>query len=221
MIRTRFCPSPTGYLHIGGVRTALYNWLFARQNGGQFVLRIDDTDDRRNDTTMLDVILQGLEWLGLDWDEGPVFGGPYGPYYQSERSARYKEVADGLVAADQAYIDGGAVRLRMGHGVLALHDMARGDVSWVRDSIADPVIVRSDGKALYNLATAVDDHDMRITHVIRAEEHLSNTPVQLRIFEAMGWAGPAIRPPVFRLRPVRARRRPGRKNCRSGTCSGS
>lgn len=208
MIRTRFAPSPTGYLHIGGVRTALYNWLYAKKHGGQFVLRIDDTDNQRNMDEALQPILDGFRWLGMYWDEGPEVNGPHAPYFQSQRKDRYTQIADKLVHGGQAYRgvmeklsegasiykdDGGAIRLFMGReGKIGFDDAVRGRIEWNRREIKDPVIVRSDGTALYNLATVVDDHDMQISHVFRAEEHLSNTPIQLRIYEALEWA-----PPVF------------------------
>ncbi|MGH7224928.1 MAG: glutamate--tRNA ligase, partial [Gemmataceae bacterium] len=222
MVRTRFAPSPTGYLHIGGVRTALFNWLFARRHGGQFILRIDDTDQGRNQAEALQPILDGFRWLGIDWDEGAYVGGPYGPYYQSERLDRYQSAVKTLLDKGLAYHDYAAadelkaereaaekekrpflysrrwmaetaadrarfeaegrksvVRLRMPReGVCRFHDRIRGDMSveWTHE--ADHVIQRADGSCLYNLANVVDDHDMRITHVIRAEEHLSNTPRQ-------------------------------------------
>lgn len=205
-IRTRFAPSPSGYLHIGGVRTALYNWLYAKKHGGQFILRIDDTDQQRNMDEALRPILQGFKWLGMTWDEGPEVGGPHVPYFQSQRTARYAEVAEKLRSGGQAYRgtmeklaegssiytdDGGAIRLYMGReGKIGFDDLVRGRVEWNRKDVKDPVIVRSDGTALYNLATVVDDHDMEISHIFRAEEHLSNTPIQLRIYEALEWAPP-------------------------------
>ena len=206
MIRTRFAPSPTGYLHIGGVRTALFNYLYAKKYGGKYILRIDDTDTQRNMQQALQPILDGFEWLGLTWDEGPGVGGPHGPYFQSQRTDRYAEVAEKLRSGGAAYRgvmeklsegasiykdDGGAIRLFMGReGKIGLDDLVKGRVEWERRLIKDPVIVRSDGTALYNLATVVDDHDMGITHIFRAEEHLSNTPVQLRIYEALEWEPP-------------------------------
>ena len=234
MVRTRFAPSPTGYLHIGGVRTALFNWLFARQHGGQFILRVDDTDAQRNDEATLRPILEGFRWLGLDWDEGPEVGGPHAPYFQSARRHRYQAAVDQLLAGGHAYWDfarpdeiaaereeaqrqqggfrysrrwmaetdadrerferegrQGVVRLRMPtSGLLTLHDHVRGDVTfdWSREQ--DHVIQRHDGSVLYHLATVVDDHDFDITHVIRAEEHLSNTPRQVFIAQSLGYATP-------------------------------
>jgi glutamyl-tRNA synthetase len=233
-IRTRFAPSPTGYLHIGGVRTALFNWLFAKGQGGQFILRIDDTDAQRNVDEALAPILHGLRWLGLDWDEGPDIGGPHAPYYQSQRLQKYQAAVEQLVAVGAAYRDfarteelqaerdaaqqagrpfvysrrwraetaddarrfvaegrAGVVRLLMPReGQFVLHDLVRGEVRVDWASEQDHVIQRADGTCLYHLATVVDDHDMQISHVIRAEEHLSNTPRQVFMFERLGYALP-------------------------------
>jgi glutamyl-tRNA synthetase len=233
-VRTRFAPSPTGYLHIGGVRTALFNWLFARQQGGQFILRIDDTDQQRNVEEALQPILDGLRWLGIDWDEGPEKGGPFAPYYQSQRADRYQAAVQKLLASGHAYYDyattaelqaereaaereklqfrysrrfmaetpadrakfeaegrQAVVRLKMPtEGTLALDDLVRGHVEfdWIREQ--DHVIQRADGSCLYHLANVVDDFDLQISHVIRAEEHLSNTPRQVFILEALGYPRP-------------------------------
>jgi glutamyl-tRNA synthetase len=233
-VRTRFAPSPTGYLHIGGVRTALFNWLFARQHGGQFILRIDDTDQERNVAEALRPILDGLRWLGIDWDEGPDVGGPFAPYYQSERLDCYRAAVEKLLAGGHAYYDyatteelqaerqaaetekrqfrysrhwmaetpaerakfeaegrQAVVRLKMPTtGTLVLDDLVRGRVEfdWAREQ--DHVVQRTDGTCLYHLANVVDDQDFQITHVIRAEEHLSNTPRQVFILEALGYPRP-------------------------------
>jgi glutamyl-tRNA synthetase len=230
MIRTRFAPSPTGYLHIGGVRTALFCWLFARRHGGQFILRIDDTDQGRNVEEALAPILKGLHWLGINWDEGPEIGGPHAPYYQSKRADKYQAAVEKLLASGHAYRDyattdeiqaereaataekrsfvysrrfmaetpddcrrfeaegrQGVVRLKMPReGELTLNDLIRGEVQfdWAREQ--DHVIQRADGTCLYHLANVVDDEDFEITHVIRAEEHLSNTPRQVFIIQALG-----------------------------------
>jgi glutamyl-tRNA synthetase len=233
-IRTRFAPSPTGYLHIGGVRTALFNWLYAKGQGGQFILRIDDTDAQRNVEEALAPILHGLKWVGLDWDEGPDVGGPYAPYYQSQRADKYQAAVEQLLAAGAAYRDfakpeelqaerdeaqtagrpflysrqwraetdadarrfesegrQGVVRLLMPReGQFVLNDLVRGEVRVDWASEQDHVIQRADGTCLYHLATVVDDHDMRISHVIRAEEHLSNTPRQVFMFERLGYELP-------------------------------
>jgi glutamyl-tRNA synthetase len=234
MVRTRFAPSPTGFLHIGGVRTALFNWLFAKKHGGQFILRIDDTDAGRNVTEALAPILDGFRWLGMDWDEGPEVGGPYGPYYQSQRLERYQAAVATLLDKGLAYWDyatpdelkaeresaekekrpflytrrwmaetpaerakfegegrKGVVRLKMARtGACRFHDLIRGDmvVDWATEQ--DHVIQRADGSCLYNLANVVDDHDMKISHVIRAEEHLSNTPRQIFIAQGLGFELP-------------------------------
>jgi glutamyl-tRNA synthetase len=233
-IRTRFAPSPTGFLHIGGVRTALFNWLFARRQGGRFLLRIDDTDQQRNVEAALAPILHGFHWLGLEWDEGPEVGGPYAPYFQSQRQARYQSAVDVLLASGNAYRDyaaaedmdlerkaaeregrpflysrrfeakseadaavfeaegrKGVVRLRMPRqGTLVIHDLVRGDVEFQWAQEQDHVIQRSDGTVLYHLANVVDDHDFHISHVIRAEEHLSNTPRQIFMVQALGYPLP-------------------------------
>ena len=232
--RTRFAPSPTGYLHIGGVRTALFNWLFARRHGGRFILRIDDTDEVRNLDAALDPILEGLAWLGIDWDEGPRVGGDYGPYFQSQRADRYAAAAERLLASGHAYRDfatpeeldaerkaaqaagrpflysrrfaafdeatagrfagegrRAVVRLKMPReGSLVIDDAVRGRVEFAWEREQDHVIQRADGSCLYHLATVVDDHDMEISHVIRAEEHLSNTPRQAFIAESLGYPLP-------------------------------
>jgi glutamyl-tRNA synthetase len=234
-VRTRFAPSPTGYLHIGGVRSALFNWLFARQHGGQFILRIDDTDVARNVDEALQPILDGLKWLGIDWDEGPGVGGPHAPYFQSQRADRHRAAADQLVASGKAYRDfatpeeldeerkaaqaagkpflysrrfaafdaataarfeaegrKGVVRLKMPReGSLVIEDAVRGRVEFAWEREQDHVIQRADGSCLYHLASVVDDHDLDITHVIRAEEHLSNTPRQAFIAMSLGYPLPA------------------------------
>jgi glutamyl-tRNA synthetase len=234
MVRTRFAPSPTGYLHIGGVRTALFNWLFTRHHGGEFILRIDDTDEQRNVAEALEPILHGFRWLGLDWDEGAEKGGPCGPYYQSQKRERYQAAVKTLLEKGLAYWDyattdelkaerdvaekgkrpylnsrkwmaetpaqrakfeaegrQAGVRLKMPReGQCRFTDLIRGDVAfdWSREQ--DHAIQRADGSCLYNLASAVDDHDMKITHVIRSEEHLSNTPRQIFIFQGLGYELP-------------------------------
>lgn len=234
MVRTRFAPSPTGYLHIGGVRTALFNWLFTRKHGGQFLLRIDDTDQQRNVEAALAPILHGFRWLGLDWDEGPEVGGPHAPYYQSQRLARHQAAAAELLKRGLAYRDyattdeiqaerkaaeaekrsflysrrwmaetdeqarhfeaegrQAVVRLKIPReGTLVLNDLVRGRVEfeWAREQ--DHVVQRADGSCLYHLASVVDDNDFEITHVIRSEEHLSNTPRQVFIAQSLGYQIP-------------------------------
>jgi nondiscriminating glutamyl-tRNA synthetase len=257
MIRTRFAPSPTGYLHIGGVRTALFNWLLTRRHGGQFILRIDDTDAERNRPEALQPILDGFRWLGINWDEGPVVGGPYGPYYQSQRGHLYLEAAMKLLETGCAYPDyltkeeldrdrleqglkdfrarnPGAspaeveketvaikkgerryvhrgphrstppeecvrlyrekpttIRLKVPVGrTVVVDDLICGRCEQQTDLISDPVIVRPNGSPLYNFASVVDDVAMKITHVIRAREHLANTYTQVLIFEGLNYPLP-------------------------------
>jgi glutamyl-tRNA synthetase len=177
-MRVRFAPSPTGALHIGGARTALYNWLLARGSGGKLVLRIEDTDRERSTPENVAQILDALEWLDLDWDEGPIS--------QSERAGRHREEIARLVAEGHAYEDDGAVRLRVPEGETVVKDVIRGEVEFDHSAIDDFVIARSDGSPLYNLAVAVDDRDMEITHVVRGEDHLSNTPRQVMVLNALG-----------------------------------
>jgi glutamyl-tRNA synthetase len=191
MVRTRFAPSPTGYLHIGGVRTALFNWLFARRHGGQFILRIDDTDAERNVVEALAPILHGFRWLGIDWDEGAEIGGPNGPYYQSEKLQRYQAAVRELIERGCAYEDQGAVRLKMPReGYCEFFDHVRLEMKVPWSAEKDHVIQRANGSCLYNLASVVDDFDLKITHVIRAEEHLSNTPRQIFILRSLGYPQP-------------------------------
>src|SRR5215217_4397230 len=178
-MRVRFAPSPTGALHIGGARTALYNWLLARGQGGTFVLRIEDTDRERSTPENVEQILDALEWLGLDYDEGPIS--------QADRVGRHQEEIQRLLSDGHAYEDEGAVRLRVpDEGSTTVQDIIRGDIVFDHSAIDDFVIARSDGSPLYNLAVAVDDHDMGITHVVRGADHISNTPRQLMIMQAMG-----------------------------------
>ena len=236
-VRTRFAPSPTGYLHIGGVRTALYNYLFAKKHGGQFILRIDDTDQQRNLDDALQPILDGLQWLGIDWDEGPVIcedGCSYNEYFQSLRSDKYQAAVDKLLKRGFAYRDfakteeiqaereqaiaekrtftysrkwaaetdeqaekfadegrQSVVRLKMPReGKLVIHDLIRGNVEFAWADEQDHVIQRADGSFIYHLANVVDDEDFRISHVIRAEEHLSNTPRQIFMIQSLGYSLP-------------------------------
>ncbi len=183
-VRVRFAPSPTGYLHVGGARTALFNWLYARHSGGTFLLRIEDTDKQRSTDEHTQVILDGLTWLGLDWDEDLVF--------QGARLARHQETADRLLAEGKAYLDEGAIRLRMPPGEIAFADAVHGPISFQGEDIKDFVILRADRTPLYNMAVVVDDIDMRITHVLRGDDHISNTPKQIAIYRAL-----AAAPPVF------------------------
>ena len=231
--RVRFAPSPTGYLHVGGARTALFNWLYARRHGGTFVLRIEDTDVERSSADMVTGILDGLRWLGLDWDEGPEAGGAYGPYYQSQRLDRYRGMADRLVATGHAYhcycsperlqlkrqeaeAAGGAwiydrrclsltpeqiagyeatgvaraIRFRVPEGETRFLDLVHGPIAFDRTHIEDFVIVRSDGHPTYHLSVVADDVEMRITHVVRGDDHISNTPKHVMLFEAAGASVP-------------------------------
>ena len=183
-MKVRFAPSPTGALHVGGARTALYNWLLARKNDAPLVLRIEDTDRERSTPENVEQILDVLRWLELDWDEGP--------YSQAARADRHAESIECLLEEGHAYRDEGAVRLHVpDDGETIVTDVIRGDVTFPHASIDDFVIRRSDGSALYNLAVAVDDLDMGITHVIRGEDHLSNTPRQVMILRALGAELPA------------------------------
>ena len=226
--RVRFAPSPTGYLHVGGARTALFNWLYARRHGGTFVLRIEDTDVERSSTDMVTGILDGLRWLGLTWDEGPQIGGPYAPYFQSERLDRYRAVTRQLVERGLAYycyctpdrlrgereraeargeawrydraclaltddrrhqLDAAgaprAIRFRVPPGATGFEDAVHGPIAFAGTNIEDFVIERSDGHPTYHLSVVVDDVDMRITQVIRGDDHISNTPKHVLLFQAL------------------------------------
>ena len=188
-IRVRFAPSPTGYLHVGGARTALFNWLYARKMGGKFLLRIEDTDRERSSEQHTKVIRDGLNWLGLDWDEDIVF--------QGAGLKRHQGLADRLVADGHAYEDEGAVRFRMPQGEIAWDDAVGGPISFRGADIQDWVILRSDRTPTYNFTVVADDAEMRISHVIRGADHISNTPKQIAVFEAFGKA-----PPVFAHVPM-------------------
>ncbi len=229
-VRTRFAPSPTGYMHIGGMRTALFNWLFAKKHGGQFILRIDDTDQERNIESALNPILQAFRWLGLNWDEGPETNGPCAPYFQSQRLHLYRAAADRLLAEGKAYrcfdtpeqiqadrtaaekegrqylnirrsceLSPSQIEENLAAGKpwvlrflvpreqkIELEDAIRGHVEWDAGLMSDPVIMRANGMPLYNFATVVDDGAMQISHVIRAEEHLPNTAIQILLHQALG-----------------------------------
>lgn len=189
MIRTRFAPSPTGYLHVGGARTALFNWLFARKHGGTFILRVEDTDAARNTEEARQAIFDGMSWLGLDWDEGPEKGGEFGPYYQSQRNDIYDAYFERLLAADRLYKDGDAYRFRFDRKPITMHDLVCGEVTIdYRDesNTPDMVIRRSDGSYVFHFVNVVDDLEMNMTHVIRGEDHLMNTPKHLQLIEALG-----------------------------------
>jgi len=183
-IRVRFAPSPTGYLHVGGARTALLNWLYARHTGGTFLLRVEDTDKARSTDEHTQVILDGLRWLGLDWDEEPVF--------QGARIARHQELADRLLKEGKAYVEEGAIRLTVPEGEIAWDDAVHGRISFQGADIKDFVILRADRSPLYNFAVVVDDIDMRITHVLRGDDHISNTPKQIAVYRALGAALPVF-----------------------------
>ncbi|MEX0728801.1 MAG: glutamate--tRNA ligase, partial [Planctomycetaceae bacterium] len=229
-VRTRFAPSPTGYMHIGGMRTALFNWLWARHNNGTFILRIDDTDEQRNLDAALGPILRAFKWLGLTWDEGPEIDGPYAPYFQSQRKPLYHAAVEKLIDEKKAYHcfdtqeelaaeraaaekekrpflnsrrslelseldrnkriargDPHVIRFLVPRDqVVKLDDVVRGHVEWDCSLMPDPVIMRGNGSPLYNFASVIDDAQMQISHVIRAEEHLSNTPVQVLLHQALG-----------------------------------
>jgi len=233
-VRVRFAPSPTGFLHIGGARTALFNWLFARKMDGTFILRIEDTDELRSTEESVGVILRDLSWLGLDWDEGPERGGEYGPYFQMQRLELYREFAQRLYKEGRAYYcyctreelaqrreealkrgeppgyDGRCrnltdaqraqfeaegrepvLRFRTpDEGETSFYDLVRGEVKFLNALIDDFVILKSNGTPTFLFANTVDDHFMEITHVIRGDEHLSNTPRQLMLYEALGWEAP-------------------------------
>jgi len=238
--RVRFAPSPTGYLHLGSARTALFNWLYARQHNGTFVLRIEDTDSERSSAEMIDGILDSLRWLGLDWDEGPQVGGPYGPYFQSQRFSRHRKAAERLVSEGHAYycyctperlrrerelartrgeawqydrtcltlsparVDeherddtARAIRFKVKSAKTVFDDRVRGRIEFDSANIEDFVVLRSDKHPTYHLSVVMDDIDMGITHVIRGDDHISNTPKHLLLFEAFG-----ATPPVFAHVPL-------------------
>lgn len=181
-IRVRFAPSPTGYLHIGGVRTALFNYLYARQQGGKFLLRIEDTDQQRSTPEFEQEILDSMKWLGLDWDEDLV--------HQSKRLDRYREVAQELVTKGLAYEFEGAIKFKIPQTEVKVYDIVRGEVTYDSKEFDDLVIMKSDGYPVFHLAVVVDDHDMGITHVVRGEDHLPNTPRHILLYQALGWKPP-------------------------------
>jgi glutamyl-tRNA synthetase len=192
-VRTRFAPSPTGYLHVGGARTALFNWLFARKHGGTFILRVEDTDAARNTGEARQAIFDGLNWLGLDWDEGPGKGGHFGPYFQSERQEIYDTWFQKLVAAGRVYQDDGAWRFRFERKPVTMQDLVCGEVTIdYRDesNTPDMVVKRSDGSYVFHFVNVVDDLEMEISHVIRGEDHLMNTPKHLQLIAALGGKAP-------------------------------
>lgn len=232
-VRVRFAPSPTGYVHVGNARTALFNWLFARHHGGAFVLRIEDTDVERSEERYEQKLIEDLRWLGLDWDEGPDVGGRFGPYRQSQRRNLYAQCAQHLIEQSHAYYcfcsaeqleterqealkagrqprysgrcrklkpeeassrvtagEPAAIRLKIDASVFTWHDLVHGPVSFSGEVIGDPILVRSDGHPAYNYAVVIDDHLMEITQVIRGDDHISNTPRQLALYQALGWPPP-------------------------------
>ncbi len=213
-VRVRFAPSPTGFFHIGSARTALFNWLYARHCGGTFILRIEDTDRERNTAEALRVLLDGMRWLGLDWDEGPEKGGPVGPYFQSERGDVYRRAVDRLLDTGRAYENDGAVFFRLEGERYREHDeYLGGEVEKVRsepvvfeDAVRGRVervvdrdfpIVRANGEPVFHLVNVVDDIEMRVSHVIRGEDHLANTARHITLFRALG-----AEPPVFAHLPL-------------------
>jgi len=233
-VRVRFAPSPTGYLHVGNARTALFNWLFARQKKGVFILRVEDTDIERSRPEYYERLLSDLRWLGLDWDEGPDVGGAYGPYLQSQRMDLYHRYGQQLLAERKAYYcfcspeelerarqgalaagkmpvysgrcrnispeeaaarvargEKAAVRLRTpDQGEIVFNDLIRGNLCFQLEVIGDPILIRSNGMPAYNYAVVIDDHLMAVTHVIRGEDHISNTPRQILVYQALGWEAP-------------------------------
>lgn len=199
--RVRFAPSPTGFLHIGGARTALFNWLYARHTGGTFILRVEDTDAARNSQEAIAVILDGLRWLGLDWDEGPITAdvtgpskGDCGPYFQSQRTTNYQRRVEALLSRGLAYEHEGAVKFKMQREPVVIKDLVIGDVvrKLTDREEVDPdfVIMRSDGQPVFHLVNVIDDIEMNITHVIRGEDHVSNTAKHIALFQAFGVPAP-------------------------------
>jgi glutamyl-tRNA synthetase len=199
-VRVRFAPSPTGYLHIGGARTALFNWLFARHTGGTFVLRVEDTDEARNTAEAAQAIYGGLRWLGLDWDEGPQAGGNFGPYFQSERKEIYERHLAKLKADGHLFEDNGAIRFRSPREHVVVDDIVCGRIDFDlsnEETHPDMTIRRPDGSWIFHFVNVVDDIEMEISHVIRGEDHLSNTPKHIELYRALG-----AEPPRFAHIPL-------------------
>ncbi len=199
-VRVRFAPSPTGYLHIGGARTALFNWLFARHTGGTFVLRVEDTDQARNTAEAAQAIYDGLRWLGLDWDEGPQAGGEFGPYFQSERNEIYERHLAKLETAGHLFEENGAIRFRSPREHVVVDDLVCGKIDFDLtnpETHPDMTIRRPDGSWIFHFVNVVDDLEMKISHVIRGEDHLSNTPKHIELYRALG-----AEPPRFAHIPL-------------------
>lgn len=199
-IRVRFAPSPTGYLHIGGARTALFNWLFARHTGGTFVLRVEDTDQSRNTAEAAQAIYDGLRWLGLEWDEGPQVGGNFGPYFQSQRHEIYERHLARLQTAGHIFEDNGALRFRSPREHVVVDDIVCGRIEFDltnEETHPDMTIRRPDGSWIFHFVNVVDDIEMKISHVIRGEDHLSNTPKHIELYRALG-----AEPPRFAHIPL-------------------
>lgn len=197
MVRVRYAPSPTGLLHIGNARTAIFNYLFARHHGGKFIIRIEDTDIGRNVEGGEKSQLDNLSWLGIDWDESPDKGGPYGPYRQLERLDLYKKYADMLLEKGLAYkeyredSENYGIRFKVPKGkTYEFNDLVRGKLTFQSEEVEDWIIVKDNGIPTYNFAVVIDDHFMKITHVLRGEEHITNTPKQIMVYEAFGWDVP-------------------------------
>jgi len=189
MVRVRFAPSPTGYLHIGSVRTALFNWLYARSQGGIFVLRIEDTDQKRSSDVYMEEIIADMKWLGLNWDEGP--------YFQAKRFDLYRSYAQRLLEQELAYKDGEAIIFKIPDIKVKIYDLVHGEIEVDNTLIDDLVLMKSDGSPAYNFACVVDDIEMQITHVIRGDDHISNTNKQVALYDALG-----VKPPKFAHIPL-------------------
>ena len=196
-VRVRFAPSPTGYLHVGGARTALFNWLFARHNRGTFILRIEDTDKSREQEQAVRVIYDGLRWLGLEWDEGAGRGGPFGSYLQSERAVIYEKYLNLLHNKGVLYEDEGAIRFRSSRKPVVVDDLVCGRIEFDRSSDPDITVRRPDGSWIFHFVNVVDDIEMQISHVIRGEDHLTNTSKHLELYEALN-----AEPPRFAHIPL-------------------
>ena len=189
-VRVRFAPSPTGFLHVGGARTALFNWLFARHHQGTFVLRIEDTDKSRENEQAVQVIYDGLRWLGLNWDEGADRGGDYGPYFQSERNSIYEKYLAILQAKNAVYEDEGALRFRSARKTVVVDDIVCGRIEFDRSLDPDMTIRRPNGSWIFHFVNVVDDLEMKISHIIRGEDHLTNTAKHVELYQALGFEPP-------------------------------